>query len=89
MLRFKSLIIDYKKDMRERDEDSMQKKAETLREELKNRFNIEPFVNYKKGCHGPLVTIEFEAQNKDIKKIFKTIKREGPYTIDVEWKEDF
>ena len=88
MLRFKTLVIDYKKDARERDEDLMRQKAENIREQLKNVFNIEAFVNYKTGCYGPLVSIEFEARDRDIKKIFKLIRKQKPYTIETEWRED-
>lgn len=88
MLQFKILIIDYKEDCLEKDENLMQQKAENIREELKTGFDIDPFVNYKNGCHGPLITIEFESLDKDIKRIFKLIKKNEPYAIDIEWKED-
>lgn len=88
MIQFRAMIIDYKNDSFERDEDSMQQKAESIREELKTGFDIDPFINYKKGCHGSLVTIEFESLDKDIKRIFKLIKKNEPYAIDIEWKED-
>lgn len=88
MIEFRIMIIDYKKDSYERDEDSMQQKAENIREELKTGFDIDPFVNYKKGCDGPYVTIEFESLDKDIKKVFKLIKKNKPYSIQIEWRED-
>ena len=88
MIQFNVMIIDYKKDSYERDEDSMQQKAENIREELKTGFDIDPFVNYKNGCNGPYVTIEFESLDKDIKRIFKLIKKNEPCSIRTEWIED-
>lgn len=88
MIEFKVLIIDYKNDSFERDEDSMQQKAESIREELKTGFDIDPFVNYKKGCHGSLVAIEFESLDKDIKRIFKMIRKHCVASIRTEWRED-
>lgn len=91
MIEFNVLIIDYKKDYKndsfERDEELMQQKAENICEELKKGYDIDPFVNYKKGCHGALVAIEFKSLDKDIKKIFKLIKKNEPYSIRTEWKE--
>jgi len=87
MIQFNVMIIDYKKDTCEKDEDLMRKKAENIREELKNGYDIDPFVNYKTGCHGPLVTIEFTSLDKDIKRVFKLIRKNEPYCIKAEWEE--
>jgi len=88
MIRFRVMIIDYKEDSFERDEDSMRQKAENIREELKKGYSIDPFVNYSNGCNGPIVDIEFESLDKDIKRIFKMIKNNKPCSIRTEWRED-
>ena len=89
MIQFRVNIIDYKGDTCERDEDSMRQKAENIREELKNGYNIDPFVNYSNGCYGPLVNIEFASLDKDIKRVFKLMRKNKVYSIRTEWREDF
>lgn len=88
MLEFRIMFIDYKnEDSLGRDMEKSKTKAYELESRLMELFNIEAYVTPTMSSHGGYVTINFQADDKDIKKIFKLVKQHKPVSIRTEWRD--
>lgn len=87
MIEFSLHYIDYKEGSLEKDTNFSKRKANVLRDYLLEEHDIDASVNCRNRSNGPIITMSFMAENRDIKKIFKAAKRTEPYSINIEWKD--